>query len=75
MLNGVFLVTVVVRLVGAFDGNSEVLGLLVSEGGKMDIKVREVKTSDLLIKLLGKEVNTDVVLLRLGPESDLEIQR
>jgi len=52
------LVAVVVGLVGAVLGEVDVLGLLVTEDGQLDAELLKVSTSDLLVQLLGQDVDT-----------------
>ena len=65
------LVAVVGWLVGTVLGKVEVLGLLIAEDGQLDVELLEVSTSDLLIQLLGQDVDTERELLRGCPEGDL----
>jgi hypothetical protein len=65
------LITVVVGLEGTLLGDAKVGELLLVKRSELNTQLAKVETSDLLIKLLGEEVNTDGVLLGLGPESDL----
>ena len=59
------------RLVGTADGDVEVLGLSVGEGGQLDIEHAKVSTGDLLVELLGEHVDAEREALGGGPESDL----
>lgn len=65
------LVAVVRGLVGAGDGEVEVVGLLLAEDGELDVELLEVGTGDLLVELLGEHVDAERELARVGPESDL----
>jgi hypothetical protein len=65
------LVTVVVGLEGTSGGDTEVLGLLLGEGGELDTNTLQVVTGDLLIELLGEKVDTNGVLVGLSPEGNL----
>lgn len=58
-------------LEGSLGGNTQVLGLLGGEGGEVSTELLQVETSNLLIELLGQEVNSDGVLGSLGPEGNL----
>lgn len=60
------LVTVDLSLVWSLRGDTEVISLLGGEGGELDVQVVQVKTSDLLIQDLWKDVDTDVELARLA---------
>lgn len=53
------LVSVHVALEGTLDGETEVLGLDVGEGGKLGVDVLEVEKSDLLVEDLGQDVDTN----------------
>jgi hypothetical protein len=61
----------VVGLVGTALGKVEVLGLLVTEDGQLDVELLEVSTSDLLIQFLGQDVDAERELLGGRPEGDL----
>ena len=79
------LVAVVVGLVRTLNIDAKVLSLILGELRELHVKVVEVETSnlkwvrraekqgekDLLIKLLGEEVDANLVLPRLSPERDL----
>eukprot|EP00736_Rhodelphis_marinus_P007012 Rmarinus@m.17095 len=68
------LVAVGIGLVGATDGNVDVLRLLLTELGEAGTKVRQVEASDLLVQNLGQDVHLPAgVLARLPllPELDL----
>ena len=64
-------VAVVFGLVGTVLGKVEVLGLLVGKDGQFDTKLLEMSTSDLLVQLLGQNVDAKRELLRGRPEGDL----
>ncbi|GMR54030.1 hypothetical protein PMAYCL1PPCAC_24225 [Pristionchus mayeri] len=69
-----YLISVVVGLVGSSDRDSEVVRLLLREGGQLDSEVIEVKSGDLLVEGLGEDVQSDGVLVLgsvLGPDLDL----
>jgi len=61
----------VVRLERTFDGDTQVVGLLLGQLGKAGSELVKVKTGDLLIELLGQEVDSQGVLALLGPQGDL----
>jgi hypothetical protein len=65
------LVAVVVGLEGTGLGKIEVLGLLVTEDGQLDVELLKMSTSDLLIQFLGQDVDAERELLRSRPEGDL----
>ena len=65
------LVAVVVGLVGAFDGQAQVVGLLRGEGGELDGQGVEVRSGNLLVKLLGEHVHGHGVLARVAPQFNL----
>lgn len=60
-----------VGLVGAIDGDVQVTGLGLGQGGQLDIEGGQVGTGDLLVELLGEHVDTERELLGGGPEGDL----
>merc|ERR1719487_6545 len=63
---GVGLVAVCGRLVGAADGDADVVGLLLGKLGEVGAELAEVELGDLLVELLGEEVHLVGVLhLRL----------
>ena len=65
------LVAVVAGLVGACDRDVEVARLLGCELGELDVEARQVSARDLLIELLGQNVDAEGEVLRRGPERDL----
>jgi len=65
------LVAVVRGLVGAVDRDVKVLALGFVENGQLDVELPQVCASDLLVKFLGKHVDTERELLRSGPEGNL----
>lgn len=65
------LVAVVAGFVGTANGDVEVTGLNVCEGGELDVEGLEVGTGNLLVELLGKHMDTEWELLGSGPECDL----
>ena len=68
------LVSVVVRLVGSGYGHSEVLRLILGQGGELDSEVVEVEAGHLLVQGLGQDEESDGVLggsAELGPQLDL----
>ena len=60
-----------VRLVGTLLGEASVLGLRVGEDGQLDAELLKVSTSDLLVQILGQDVDAEGELLRGRPEGDL----
>jgi hypothetical protein len=64
------LVTVNLRLEGTVDGQAEVLGLDGGQLGKLGVDVVQVAASDLLVELLGQNVDTDG-LAATGTELDV----
>ena len=52
-IKGQSLVTVVVRLVGAFNRHVDVLGLFGRELGQLDTQLLEMEPRDLFVQLLG----------------------
>ena len=65
------LVTVVEGFVGTVFGNVEVLGLLIAEDGQLDVELLKMSTGNLLVQLLGQNVDAEGELLRSRPEGDL----
>jgi len=65
------LITVVLGLVWAVSGNTKVFRLIISKTSQINVKALELETSNFLVKLLGEEVNANIVLGRLGPEGEL----
>ena len=68
------LVAVVFRLVRAFDGNADVVGLFLGEGGELDPDFFEVETSDFFVELLGEDADHGAfggVVLAVFPEVEL----
>src|SRR5215468_11660382 len=57
------LVAVVVRLVRALDRHADVLRLLLGELGQLDPERVQVQPGDLLVQVLGQNVDTDRVLV------------
>ena len=60
-----------VGFIGTALGEVDVRGLFVAEDGQLDVELLEVSASDLLIQLLGQDVNTEGELLGGRPEGDL----
>jgi len=53
--NGATLVAVVIGLVGAFDGDADVVGLALGEDGELHTDLGEVEAGDLFVELLRKD--------------------
>ena len=66
-----YLVTVVEGFIGSVLGNVEVRGLLIAEDGQLDVELLKMSTGDLLVQLLGQDVDAEGELLGSGPEGDL----
>ena len=49
-----------VLLVGALNRDGEVLGLFLGENGKLNTELGKMGTGNSLVKLLGKEEDTDL---------------
>ena len=64
-------VAVVLGLVRPFDRHVDVLGLLGRQPGELHPELVEVEPGDLLVELLGEQVHTHVVRVRLLPEREL----
>ena len=58
-------------LVGAGDGQVEVVGLLLAQDGELDVELLEVRAGDLLVELLGEHVHAEGELVGVRPEGDL----
>ena len=65
------LVAVVVGLVGALDGQAQVVGLLRGQLGQLDGQGMEVRPGDLFIELLGEHVHRHGVLAGVAPQLNL----
>ena len=68
------LITVGVGLVGAIDGDANVLGLLGREDGEFGTEGVKVEAGDLLVEVLGEDVDLAALVLAgvaLVPELDL----
>lgn len=59
------------RLEGTLNRNGEVVRLDSSELGELDTELAQMSKGDLLVELLGQDVDTNGPLLGLGPEGDL----
>ena len=57
------LITVVGRLVGSINGDIDVIGLFLGEVGQDDTDLVQVKAGNLLIKFLGEDGDTDLVVV------------
>ena len=71
MRGGRRLVAVVVGLEGTILGNVEILGLLGREDGQLDVELLKVGTGDLLVQILGQDMDAERELFGSGPEGDL----
>jgi len=65
------LIAVDLRLVGTVNRDVKVVRLSRSEGLKNHTKLRQMGTSDLLVKLLRKDVNAEREILGTRPQGDL----
>ena len=65
------LVAVVVRLVRALDRDADVGGLLGRSSVSFDAERVEVQAGDLLVEVLGQDVDLLLVLVVLGEQLDL----
>src|SRR5690606_32287111 len=61
-------VPVVVGLVGTFDVDADVGGLLLGQLGELDPEGVEVEAGDLLVEVLRQGVHADRVLVGLGEQ-------
>src|SRR5438309_960246 len=64
------LVAVVVRLVRALDGHTDVLGLVLAELGEADAQRVEVQARDLLVEVLRQDVDAQRVPVGLREQLD-----
>ena len=71
MRGGRRLVAVVVGLEGTILGNVEILGLLGREDGQLDVELLKVGTGDLLVQILGQDMDAERELFGSGPEGNL----
>lgn len=60
-----------IGLVGAIDGEAEVIGLDFREGRELHSDLRQMGAGDLLVELLRQDVHAEGELLRGCPERDL----
>src|SRR3546814_1195569 len=60
-----------VRLERTFDRNADIVGLLLRQGSEFYAELFQVERRDLLVEVLGKDVDVVLVLAALGPELDL----
>ena len=67
-LQSLVLIPVMRGLVGPFEGDVEVVGLLLGQLGKLHSDLFEVETGDFLVELLGENVDTWLVGLTVLPE-------
>jgi hypothetical protein len=65
------LVAIVQGLVGACDGNVEILALRLSEGRKFYVELGQMCPSDFLIEFLREHMNTEREGFGIRPESNL----
>ena len=49
------------RLVGAFDGHAEVVGLFLRELGQLHADFFQVQAGDFLVQFLGQAIDADLV--------------
>ena len=59
------------RLERAFDGNVEIVGLLLAEFGELHSDLLEVESGDFLVELLRQDVDAGLVGLAVLPEFEL----
>ena len=57
-------VSVVFRLVGAFDGNADVVGLLLRQNGQLDTKLGEMEPRNLFVQFLVDAIDADREVFR-----------
>jgi hypothetical protein len=65
----------VLGLVRSFLGNTDVGGLLVGQLGELGVEFPELEPGHLLVQMLGKGIDADVIASRIGEDLDLEIGR
>src|SRR3954464_3220969 len=64
-------VAVVIRLERALDRHADIIGLLLAELRQLDAELVEVERRDLLVEMLGQDVDFVFSLAPAGPELDL----
>src|ERR1044072_3272375 len=64
-------ITIVIRLERSLRRDADVGGLLVTELGQLDSELVEVDRSDLLVEVLGQDIDVILVGVGLGPQLDL----
>ena len=64
-------VSVVLRLVGAFQGYPKVVSLFLRELGQLHADAVEVQASHFFVQLLGQTIDADLVGFTVGPEVEL----
>ena len=58
-------------LVGAFDGDVEVLGLFLGELGQLHADLLKVESGDFLVELFGQDIDAGLVGVTILPELEL----
>src|SRR4051812_34295614 len=64
-------VAVMVRLERSLLRDADIGGLLLGQRGQLDAQLLEVERRDLLVEMLGKDVDVVLVRLALAPKLDL----
>ncbi len=57
-------ISVIVWLVGAFDGNADVVGLLLRQNGQLDAKLGEMEPRDFFVQFLVDAIDADREVFR-----------
>ena len=60
-----------VRLVRAFDGHAEVIGLFLRELRELHADFFEVQPGDFFVELFGQAIDGRFVFIPVGPEVEL----
>src|SRR3569623_1005026 len=64
-------IAVMLGLERPFDRHADIVGLLLAELGQLHAQLFEVQLRDLLVEMLGQDVDVVLVLVRLGEQLDL----
>jgi len=60
-----------VWLVWSFDGDAQVIGLILAQLSQLDVKSSQVRSGHFFVQSLGQHVNSDWVLARVGIQINL----
>src|SRR5918993_5602753 len=64
-------ITVVVGLERPFDRHADIIGLALIELRQLHAELLEMERRDLLVEMLGQDIDVVLVLARPGPQLDL----